>query len=232
MRSAPRWEAILLAAGASSRMREPKALLPWSGRRLIEHQILEVLATRVQRVVVVLGAHRERILPRIAGGLATLGGAPAGDPSRVYCVVNPRWSMGKCESIRAGAEAVSPEADHILLAAVDQPLASEVLESLFAVHERSGRLITVPTYRGRRGHPVALRSALVSGLKELSEEREGLRSLVRAAEARGELCLAEVAAPPILWNFNRPEDLPRPVRAREGAKETEVLRWGMKRTSP
>lgn len=232
MRAVPRWEAILLAAGASSRMKEPKALLRWSGRRLLEHQVLELLATRVRRVVVVLGAHSDRLLPLIAGGLRTLGGRLACDRARLRCVVNPRWTLGKCESIRVGAEAVGPGADHILLATVDQPLAAEVLEALLAAHERAGRLITVPTFQGRRGHPVALRSTLVRELKNLSEESEGLRSLVRAAQARGELCTAEVAAASVLWNFNRPEDIPRPVEARDGANETEVLRWGMNRTLP
>ena len=128
-----RWEAILLAAGASTRMGEPKALLPWSGRRLLEHQVLEVLATRVYRVVVVLGAHRERLYPLVERGVRALGGRLQGG-SRLVCVVNADWRSGKCSSIRCGAEAVSPEADHVLVAAVDQPLAAEVLEALLAVH--------------------------------------------------------------------------------------------------
>lgn len=230
MKRAPRWEAILLAAGASSRMGRPKALLPWSGRSLLEHQVLELLATRVRRVVVVLGAHSERLLPLLAGGVRTLGGRLECGGPRLSWVVNRDWPRGKCFSIRCGAEAVSPGADHLLLAAVDQPLAAEVLEVLLSAHERSGRLVTLPSFRGRRGHPVALSRRLTGELKQLSEEREGLRSLVRDAERRGDLHTVEIAAPSVLWNLNRPEEVPRAERG--GAQKTEVLRWGTEGTSP
>lgn len=217
-----RWEAILLAAGASTRMGEPKALLPWSGRRLLEHQVLEVLATRVYRVVVVLGAHRERLYPLVERGVRALGGRLQGG-SRLVCVVNADWRSGKCSSIRCGAEAVSPEADHVLVAAVDQPLAAEVLEALLAVHERSGRAVTVPRAGGRRGHPVALRASLVDELKGLSEEKEGLRYLVREAESEGALGEVEIAAESVLWNLNRPDQIPLGARLSGGARGTEVL---------
>ncbi len=222
--SPPRWEAILLAAGASRRMGAPKALLPWSGRRLLEHQVLEILATRVSRVVVVLGAHREQLLPLVERGVRTLGGSFQGG-SRLAWVMNADWPSGKCSSIRCGAGAVSPRSDHILLAAVDQPLAAEVLEAIFAAHERAGRAITIPRVGGRRGHPVAVRALLVDELKRLSEEREGLRYLVREAERKGELNEVEIAAEPVLWNLNRPDQIPGRARPAGGARGTEVLWW-------
>src|SRR5438093_114089 len=55
--------AILLAGGASSRMGQPKALLPWGDQKLVEYQIDQLRQPPVERVVVVLGPEAERIRP-------------------------------------------------------------------------------------------------------------------------------------------------------------------------
>ncbi|MQF94116.1 MAG: hypothetical protein FI731_00360, partial [SAR202 cluster bacterium] len=55
--------AILLAAGESSRMGQLKALLPWQGATLIEHQLHSLLNAGIDRVVVVLGHDVDRLKP-------------------------------------------------------------------------------------------------------------------------------------------------------------------------
>src|SRR5881296_914150 len=57
--------AILLAGGESSRMGQPKALLPWGDQRLVEYQIDQLLQPPIERVFVVLGHEAERITPVI-----------------------------------------------------------------------------------------------------------------------------------------------------------------------
>lgn len=200
-----RWEAILLAAGASTRMGRPKALLPWSGKQLLGHQVDELLAGRIQRVVVVLGARSEMLAddPRLFAqkqrGCARV-------------VVNTQWALGKCGSIRMGAEALADGVTDVVVLAVDQPTRAEVLEALMGAHEKVDAHCTVPLYNGRRGHPVLLSARYTSALTRLSEENQGMRALVVGLEQQGLVHELPLRAPCVRWDVNRPDDLNR-VRA-------------------
>lgn len=207
-----RWEAIILAAGASSRMGFPKALLPWDGMPLLANVLRELLATRIGRVLVVLGANGQRIRQEVeqAAGRAGIPLAVGrGQPAKVRFVHNPSWQEGKSTSIRTGALALSSGATDVLLLSVDQPIRAEVVEALMGAHEQAGKEATLPVYGGRRGHPVALAARLRRELASLSEEKQGLRELMGRLESQDLLALYELAAPCVRWNLNRPEDVLR-----------------------
>jgi molybdenum cofactor cytidylyltransferase len=107
----PRIGMILLAAGGSSRLGQPKQLLEWDGKPLIRHAAEQVLAAGWHEVVVVLGHEAERCA-------AVLTGLP------VRCVVNSDWSAGMAASIRAGLAAAldaAPHLDAVIFALADQP---------------------------------------------------------------------------------------------------------------
>lgn len=201
-----RWEAIVLAAGASSRMGFHKAFLNWQGRPLLVHQVNELLATRVRRIVVVLGSQAERVSALLQHALDFERDARPGPVERVQIVVNPTWHEGKSSSIRVGAAALTAEATDLLLLTVDQPIRAEVVEALMGAHERTGKDATLPSGGGRRGHPIALSTRHLAGLASVSEEEQGVRALIRRIENEGGLALYEMAAPCIFWNFNRPQD--------------------------
>lgn len=212
---ARRWEAILLAAGASLRMGFPKALLRWEGIPMLAFLLRELEATRVRRIHVVLGAGAEEIRNEVERAALAAGiPVPAGAESRAQFVYNPSWHEGKSTSIRAGAEALRPDATDVLLLTVDQPVRAEVLEALMGAHERLGKGATLPVYGGKRGHPVALSARYRRELASLSEERQGLRELVCRLEAQGELAEPEIAAPCVRWNLNRAEDVARVLGGR------------------
>ncbi len=102
---------LLLAAGRSSRMKEPKQLLPWDGKKLIEHQILNLLATG-ESLTVVMGAYAEKILPLI-------------EPLPIDIVHNDCWEDGMGTSIAQGTSHLleqHPNMDGILISLIDQPL--------------------------------------------------------------------------------------------------------------
>ena len=184
---------MLLAAGESRRMGRPKALLPWRGTTLLAHQLDALLAGGADRVVVVLGHRPQDLQPFVQ------------ERSRVTGVINPGYAQGKTTSIKAGLGALgSPEPGTILLLNVDQPRSPDTIRQLLRHHVESKGLITIPTYAGKGGHPIAVDSALLPELQCISEETLGIKSVVRAhqdATFRVEMAIAEV-----LLDLNTPEE--------------------------
>lgn len=187
-----RFAAILLAAGRSERMGQPKALLPWDGRPLIAYQIAELAAAGCRPVVVVLGHEADAIVPFVVHPAAEV-------------VVNPRYDEGRASSQRAGAQAVPYDADAVVILNVDQPRPREVLVRLLVEHEAGPALVTQPEYRGKRGHPVVLSAALLPELRQVTEESLGLRAVLRAHAAQTRLVSFD--DPVVTMDLNTPDDV-------------------------
>lgn len=183
--------AILLAGGESFRMGVLKPLLEWGGYTLIEYQLAQLKGPPLDRVVVVLGHRADEVLPyvRRAGARA---------------VVNELYAEGRASSLRVGAAALPDDATVILVLNVDQPRPHAVTARLVDAHRRSGSLITVPTFEGKRGHPPVLDGSLLPELREVSEETQGLRAVIAGHEAD----VQEVAfeTPVVLLDLNRPQE--------------------------
>ena len=189
--------AILLAAGESARMGEPKPLLPWGERTLIEYQLGELAGCGVDDIVVVLGHEAERVRP-----LALAGGA------RV--VLNEAYRQGRASSLRAGARALQDDVDAVLIANVDQPRPRALLRHLLDAHGEGSALITIPSFEGRRGHPTIVAGALLGELRAVEEESLGLRGLLeRHGAAVREV---SVPSPVVLLDLNTPEEYERARR--------------------
>ena len=146
--------AVLLAAGAGTRLgRGPKALLPYRGRPLIEHQIRVLLAGGCTKVVTVLGA----------GSAEVLAAARLQD---VDAVVNPQWELGMGSSYRCGvlASLARDPGAGILVALVDRPGLTPAVVSRVLEAGRHGRIAAAgypgPDGRLRRGHPVLFDASL------------------------------------------------------------------------
>lgn len=181
--------ALVTAAGASSRMGTPKALLDWGGQPLVAHQA-EALAGFAE-VVVVLGAAREAI--RAA--------APLTSPARY--VDNPAWAEGRSTSVEAGARALGAAARAVLVVAVDQPLEAAVVDALLAAFDPEAHAVAQPVRGGRRGHPLLLAASALPALRRASERPEGLRDVVRDLRARA--IEVEVASDGVHHDLNTPE---------------------------
>ena len=132
--------AVILSAGASSRMGRPKALLPYREGTFLEHLIQVTRHPRIGVTRVVLGAGAE-----VIRSVAKL------DPSIV--VLNPHWEQGQLSSIWAGVRSLEgTEVDGMILCPVDHPLVSAVLVSDL-VHRfyEDGKAIVLPTFKGAVG---------------------------------------------------------------------------------
>jgi len=163
--------AVILSAGASSRMGRPKALLPYREGTFLEHLIQVTRHSRIGVTRVVLGAGAEEIRT-----IAKL------DASVV--VVNPRWEQGQLSSICAGIRSLEGiETEGIVLCPVDHPLVSaRLVGDLVAQFYLNAKTIVLPVHNGRRGHPVIFSSALYGELLTAPADK-GARAVVWAHSA-------------------------------------------------
>jgi len=187
--------AIILAAGASRRMGEPKPLLPWGGKPLLAWEIDELLASSVDDIVVVTGNRADLVRHAI------------GDGAR-YCIFNARWAQGRATSLAAGARALvangRPAPDAVVIQNVDQPTRADIIDALVAELRSSGAEAVQPSYQGKTGHPVVVSGALIADLIAAREETEGLRAVLQAHPARA---LAMDAEPLVRIDLDTPDVL-------------------------
>lgn len=154
---------IILAAGDSSRMGgEPKQLLTYKGQSLLRRVTETALAPQRGPVVVVLGAHRDRIVPELAGLPVTL-------------VDNPSWPTGQASSLKTGLAAlylVHKDVDAVLVLHTDQPLVSVgLLIHMLAVWPDEGKGIVACRYGTQVSVPALFSRAYMAELLQLAGDR-------------------------------------------------------------
>ena len=160
-------EAILLAAGESSRMGRPKSLLEWFGQPLVLAQTESLIDGGAERVIVVTGIHHDEISQVVW------------DHPRVTLANNADWATGKTTSIKTGLDHLSAECQTIIVLAVDQPRPDWVIERTLQSHIAAQRPITSPRYNGHGGHPLLFDISIIDELGNISEKREGLREVMQ-----------------------------------------------------
>jgi molybdenum cofactor cytidylyltransferase len=134
--------AILLAAGESNRMGQPKQLMPFGQITIVERTIDNLLNSAVSETIVVLGYKDEEIRKTIAG-------------KPIKIAMNPDYQQGMSTSIIAGLKQVDKRARAVLIALSDQPFVdSQTITSLVEAFIANKRGIIIPVYQGRRGNPV------------------------------------------------------------------------------
>jgi molybdenum cofactor cytidylyltransferase len=138
--------AVVLAAGMSSRMGQPKMLLPWAGRRNILEQILDQLVlARVPHITVVTGNR---------AGEVTAIAKRAG----VNDVHNPDYATGEMlSSLKAGLAAMPPHISAALVVLGDQPrIQARIVNQVLTAYAEGAGDIVAPSYQMRRGHPILI----------------------------------------------------------------------------
>ena len=158
---------ILTAAGLSTRMGTPKALLPWRNTTLITHQIRCLFGGGCDQVVVVLGYECQVISKEIEAEF------PADVPLTLIC--NIEYELGRATSIKQGILAAPFDSSGFLLIAVDQPTEDHIVSRVIREHDLAETFITSPRYDGRGGHPVLFSSKLKSELLNINDDTQGLK---------------------------------------------------------
>jgi molybdenum cofactor cytidylyltransferase len=148
---------IILAAGASSRMGTPKALLDYRGETFLE-RLIRVLGGACDPVIVALGYHAEEIR--------------AGARGRARFAVNPDPSRGQLSSLKTALAEVPADAEGFLFLPVDCPAAEPetVHQIIDLFHSQEKPLLVIPRFEGRRGHPVCARRELIQEFLALPAE--------------------------------------------------------------
>lgn len=177
---------IVLAAGKSSRMGRPKALLPLPGGGTFLTRIVGTfLDAGVDDVIVVVGHQAEAIVEAFA-------------VSRLAArfVKNEAYEQGQLTSLVAGLQVVDrPGVRAALVTLVDVPLVSSAtVRRVLGCYRQTGALVVRPTSDGRHGHPLLLDRALFDAVRR-ADPAEGAKPIVRAhASAAGDIEIADEGA--------------------------------------
>jgi len=182
---------IILAAGESKRMKEPKMLLPFNGRTMIEKVILNVTGSKVFNTLVVLGSHKDEILEVIK-------------ELRVEHCFNENFREGMLSSVKCGLNNIPEGADAVMIFPGDQPfIEPEVINQVIEAFRTGGKGIVVPVYRNKRGHPLLFNCHYRDEVIALGND-VGLRSL--AMKFKDDVLEIETGSPGILKDFDTKED--------------------------
>jgi CTP:molybdopterin cytidylyltransferase MocA len=171
-------------------MGSPKQLLRLDGRPLLEVVVAHACASRLDDVLVVLGAAADEIRAAV-------------DLGRARVIVNPDHGAGMASSLRAGLAALGDSVDRAMIILGDQPdISSALLDELLDLQEETGLPAAALSFNGLLHPPVVLKRELWGDLMEL-EGDVGCRAVIRA---RPEL----VAKLPAETDLKHPVDLDTP----------------------
>jgi molybdenum cofactor cytidylyltransferase len=182
---------IILAAGASSRMGSPKALLDYRGETFLD-RLIRVFSHICDPVIVVLGYHataiQSGIRPRVTG--------------RAQFVVNPDPDRGQLSSLQAALAVIPPDVDGFFFNPVDCPSAEPATLSLLTetiLHRDPATLLVVPQFQCDHGHPVFAARPLIAEFLKLPPTAQA-RQVVHAHKS--ETQYVDVEDPGILADID------------------------------
>jgi len=134
--------AIILAAGESKRMGQPKMLLPWGKTTVLGHVISIFQRAGIEDIIVVVGGARTHVEEIVK-------------QHGVRSIFNADFENGEMlPSLQRGLEAQSPQAQAALIGLGDQPQVQEgTVRLVCETFKRMQPKIVVPSYQMRRGHP-------------------------------------------------------------------------------
>jgi len=186
---------IVLAAGESRRMGQPKQLLPFGKHTILERVVDTLLTAGVGEVVVVLGHLADRVRP-------VLGDRP------VRAVVNTEYRQGMLSSVKCGVRAVGAGYDAVLFALGDQPQIEGAVVSEVMRAYRDGKAgIVIPRYGDKKGHPIIINLQRYREAIANLPEDAGLNVLMQ--EHADDVRLIDVATEDIIRDIDVPDDYTR-----------------------
>jgi molybdenum cofactor cytidylyltransferase len=183
--------AIILAAGESKRMGQPKLLLTINGSTMLENIINIAKESDIDNTLVVLGAYRE-----LLGELI--------DKSSVKSCYNDNYKEGMLSSVKCGFRNLPSDFKAVLVFQGDQPLISaKTVNKLIEAFRTSGKGIIIPVFEKKRGHPVMIDRKYSDKIGKLNNNK-GLRSL--SYQFSDDVMEVKTDDPGILMDFDTYEE--------------------------
>ncbi len=192
--------AVILAAGGSSRMGQPKLLLPWQGEALIRWPVKIALAAGLSPVIVVTGASADEVEE-------ALNGLP------VEIIHNPDWEKGQSTSLRSGMAALPDTAEAAILFLGDQPkLPGDLVEKMIAEFRAHAPAtpIFIASFHGKRGNPVLFDRSVFQDLQRIEGDTGG-RTIFNQYPVQ----YIPVESEDVLTDIDSPEDYQKFIESHE-----------------
>ncbi|MGE7902980.1 nucleotidyltransferase family protein [Peribacillus sp. NPDC094092] len=191
----PNIGAIILAAGMSIRMGEPKLLLPLRGQPLFRHVIDSILGSSMHPIYLVAGNYIEEIRQH------------SEDYPELKIIHNPNFADGMSTSLKLGVQSIKEHVDAVMIFLADQPLISlDVIQALLEKYiecKDEGVRIVRPKYKGELGHPILVDSLILKEFHSIEGDQGG-KSIIKKYDAVTET----VSFDNSMWGFDidTPED--------------------------
>ena len=183
---------ILLSAGLSSRFGSPKALAKLNNLTVIEYLLRNLVESKLDEIIVVIGAHADEIKLHIL------------NHKKVRVVYNKDYNLGQTSSFKVGVGAIQSQGLGIMLLPVDFPLIKrQTFDKLLEHFLAESPKILIPTYHQRKGHP----PVFGPGFKKLfldMDDSVGINALQH--ECGSDIVLLPVEDPGVVRSFNTPEE--------------------------
>lgn len=194
----PKWSAVVLAAGRSSRAGSVnKLLIPFGGKAMLSHVLEAVTRSDVDEIIVVTGYQQDRVKPVVRSALA--------QSAKTWRMVHAtHYERGLSASLKRGLKAVSPFSQGAVICLGDMPLLSAPLIDALLAAYRPGDRAVVPVTGTKWGNPVLISRDLFPKLRELQGD-QGARAILE--KTKGRVRLMPVSGSAIHTDIDRPGDL-------------------------
>lgn len=181
---------LVLAAGASTRLGQPKQLVRLRGRPALHGVVSSAVALAGHAVTVVIGAHAAEMTRLLAHSPASV-------------IVNRQWEEGLASSIRCGLASLPPACEAVLIVLGDQvAVTGDDLKRLAGAWKEQDNLIAVATYEQHIGVPAIFPRMCFSELAQLRGD-QGARGTIERNRDR----LVRVPMPNAAVDLDTPADL-------------------------
>lgn len=184
--------AIILAAGESTRMREPKPLVRFRKQTFLETILQNFKNAGIEDILIVLGHKADQITKKL-------------NLSPDDFTVNKNYQFGQFSSVQTGVKNLQPNCTGVFLALVDQPqIGSDIIAKIRKNFEDNPDKIVIPTLKGKRGHPPVLPKWL---FHEILTANPALKTSAIIRNYAHKVSEVEIDDDSILWNMNTKQDL-------------------------
>lgn len=182
--------AIVLAAGESSRMNSPKALLKIGKESFVQCVVRKLKECGIDFIYVIGGPHHEATKKEIPD---------------IEVIFNSRYKEGQLSSLKEGLRNLPTGSSEAIIWPVDQPLVKmETVKLLWDSYRKAKKRITLPEYQSHRGHPVIYDRHAIHTLLTLNTATQTAKDLQTVYE--GETQVVAVEDPGVIIDIDTPED--------------------------